>query len=1001
MFYIIDGSSLLTTMFFANLPKEIMFAKEMSEKEKYFYKILKSSKGVYTNAIYGFFRTFMKILREQKPEYLAVCWDKTRDTFRRRIYPDYKGNRAETLEPLKQQFELCQEMLEKMNVKQFSSDEYEADDFSGTLSKLFENSVKVGIMTKDNDYLQLASENTTILMMHSSADKTKELYDKYNMRHEDYPFAPERTFPFTPELIKKEFGVDAVNINSLKALMGDASDNIKGVPGIGPATATALIAKYKTVDGLYSELHGKNEKELKELAASFKTELSIKRSPINYLIKESDTELVGEKAARLSEMLATIKRDIELDVSLEDLRLNINREAAIAEFDELEFKSSEFRNFDGKNEEEKKDEDSSLYNPFEDSNDGQLSFFGETEAENGGNEKSKSKSKSKRGGEALRIDAKKSDSFYKIIPAKEDICARAKVEIKNALHGGEKIEELSLKTLTEEMSSYAGKKLKKAAFYVDKNKVMIAFEENEAIRLCVAAYSEKDDVFELLGKLTDAAEAVYMSDIYSKLSFYVRGEAKDEILKADDVSLAAYLVSPGENEYDAVYLADKYLGIKLEEMIGKKDIPAEIELLVLMFAGNAVFDNLDRLGERKLYDEVEKPLINVLYNMHVRGIKTDKEFLESYSKELTEKIDELEGKIHKAVGKEFNINSPKQLGAVLFEDLKLEGGKKTKSGYSTAAEVLKPLADKYTVVSDVLEYRKYSKLRSTYADGFIPYIAEDGRIHGNFNQMIAATGRLSSTEPNLQNIPARSDEGMKIREAFIPKEGYVFVDADYSQIELRVLADMSGDEKLIEAYNKDSDIHKITASEVFHVPLDEVTKTMRSRAKAVNFGIVYGISSYGLGESLEITRDEAEGYIESYFKIYKKVEAYMDELVRGARSEGFTRTKFGRIRVLPDINDKNYLKRTMSERMAKNSPIQGTAADIIKIAMLNVEKRLLAEKLDARLLLQIHDELLVEVRKDEEERVREVMKEEMEKAAVLSVPLIVSISSGQSLFEAK
>lgn len=1024
-FLVIDGSSLLTTQFFGNLPREIVFAKTMEEKEVFFPRIMQTSKGVYTNAVYGFMRVLLKILKELRPAYLAVTWDVSRNTFRREIYPDYKGNRGETMKPLKDQFILCQQLLKQMNVMQFMDERYEADDFTGTLVSMFEGQVPVRIMTKDRDYLQLVSEHTQLWMIHPTAKKTEELYEKYNMRQKDC-HVPDRTFPFTPELVEKEFGVKPESVNSLKGLEGDPSDNIKGVPGIGEMTAVALIHEYGSVERLYEVLKALDEKGQKALAKDWKDRLGIKRSPLGPLLKTSDVDLVGERAAMLSKTLATIKRDIPLDIRLEDLRLAINEEAALQEFSNLEFRSLKF---------EKPEEEADFVpvseNPFDGGGfvvAGDMVPFGE----DAGNPFGMAGASRPRKDAPFDFAAMMNPPVLMEEPASTAAAAAAGQENKmekNGKYSGDSEEEARAATekivfppytepanlvhvdiLPEELLS--GKVLAFSVYSGEAGELFVALQ-NAGDKIYFAKPS-LEDFMGYLAKANGQGVRLVTLGLKEQLQYLDVPKMRETAL-ADgllDVSLAAYLKNPLAGAYTYYDLAKDYYGISLpqEKELFKKLTPMERMLSgesslekYLLFQSNMAFLLADGLlswlflrGNNELYFELELPLLFTLYAMQKRGILVEKEELSDYAAKLGGRIRVLEGEIYADAGEEFNINSTKQLGEVLFGKLKLPGGKKTKTGYSTAADVLDRLADKHPVVAKVLEYRQLTKLKSTYADGLAAFIAQDGRIHSTFHQTITATGRISSADPNLQNIPIRMEAGRLLRKVFIPEDGFVFLDADYSQIELRVLAHMSEDAHLIAAYNKEQDIHRITASEVFHTPFGEVTKEQRSRAKAVNFGIVYGISAFGLGQGLNISQHEAEEYREKYFETYPGVREFMDRLVGQARQGGEAKTMFGRIRPLPEISSSNHTKRAAEERVAMNSPIQGTAADIMKRAMLRVDRRLVEGGFRSRLLLQIHDELLVETAQDEVEEVRQILVEEMEGAAKLSVPLEVEAKQGDN-----
>ncbi|MDE7326172.1 MAG: DNA polymerase I, partial [Lachnospiraceae bacterium] len=1020
---VIDGSSLLTTQFFGNLPREIVFAKTMEEKEVFFPRIMQTSKGVYTNAVYGFMRVLLKILKEQNPTYLAVAWDLSRNTFRREIYPEYKGNRGETLVPLREQFVLCQQLLTKMNVRQFMDERYEADDFTGTLVTMFEKEVPVRIMTKDRDYLQLVSENTELWMIHPTAKKTEELYEKYNMRQRECR-VPDRTFPFTPELVEKEFGVKPESVNSLKGLEGDPSDNIKGVPGIGGVTAAALIHEYGSVEHLYEVLNAMDEKGQKALAQDWKTRLGIKRSPLGPLLKKSDTELVGERAAMLSKTLATIKRDIPIDITLEQLRVAIDKEVAMKEFAALEFRSLKFEEL-----EEEGDFVPAGENPFD--GDG-FESVGSSPFGNGGFAGGRENSKNfldyfdqlMNPPVVGEEEAEATGAGKDLAGSKRDVGRKDTADVGQQEKSkqptqvtfppySEPAEFIHVDTLPEEL--YFGDKLAFATFSDGAELLCVALQA-DAQKIYIAS-PRADEFAAYLKKAVEQGVRLVTLGLKEQLGALKAEKIRETALLGGllDIKLLAYLKNPLAGAYSYSDLATEYFGISLApyKEIFKKVTPKEAMFFqqsmvekYLMFGCNMAFLLADGLlsfitarNNTMLYFELELPLIFTLFSMQERGILVAKEELSDYAAQLGARIKVLEEEIYADAGEHFNINSTKQLGVILFEKLGLSGGKKTKTGYSTAADVLERLGDSHPIIGRLLEYRQLSKLKSTYADGLVPYIAADGRIHSTFHQTITATGRISSTDPNLQNIPIRMEAGRLLRKVFIPADGFVFLDADYSQIELRVLAHMSGDAQLIAAYNTAQDIHRITASQVFHTPFEEVTKEQRSRAKAVNFGIVYGISSFGLGQGLNISRHEAEEYIEKYFATYPGVRQFVDGLVKDAREDGESRTLFGRIRPLPDISSSNHAKRAEQERIAMNSPIQGTAADIMKIAMLRVDRRLTESGLKSRLLLQIHDELLVETAVDEVEQVRKILTEEMAGAAKLFVPLEVDAKQGKNWLE--
>lgn len=938
-FLIIDGSSLLTTQYYGNLPKEILFSKTKEEKEKYNYKIMQTSKGVYTNAVFGFLRTLLRILKDQKPSYLAITWDVSRNTFRREMYADYKGNRGELPEPLLDQFILCQQILRDMNIMQFMDEYYEADDFSGSLAKKFEAQVPVRILTKDNDYLQLVTEHTNLWLMHGTAKKTEELYKKYGTSTNVIE-APDRAFSFTPELVKEEFGVPPEAISSLKGLQGDASDNIKGVPGVGEMTAVALIKEYGSIESLYHTILLLDEAGRKELAEHWKS-LGIKRSPMTALTKTSEIELVGEKAAVLSKQLATIKTDIDLgELTLEQLSIRLNQEKTQERFDELEFK-------------------------------------------------------------ALKLEYKEE---------KENILKEANFTMTSELTTAERVFSEILNGAKKE-KSFLG--LSVAAKKEEVVGVSITYDSGCTYLFQVEGFLTKEYLKDKIYSLLEAGFGLAVIDLKRQLPFL----GLSEEYRVFDLAIASYLLNPLANTYQYGDIAKNFLGICIPsagELLGKVSVKEAAETLPEAFVQVCCYDSsvafhcchilqeqLKESGMTSVYEEIEMPLVYTLYEMECHGIKIQQEALAAYGQKLSVDIIRLEKEIYDEVSEKFNINSPKQLGVILFEKLKLPYEKKTKTGYSTSADVLERLQEEYPIVRKILEYRQLTKLKSTYADGLAEYVSEDGRIHGTFNQMVTATGRISSTEPNLQNIPVRMELGRLIRKVFVPEEGYLYLDADYSQIELRILAHMSGDERLIAAYRTAQDIHRITASEVFHTPLEEVTPALRSSAKAVNFGIVYGISSFSLGQDLNITKKEAEQYIKGYFETYPQVKVFLDRLVEMGNENGYVTTLFGRRRPIPELSSSNFMQRSFGERVAMNSPIQGTAADIIKIAMIRVNRKLKALGFRSKLLLQIHDELLVETLESEKEQVLALLQEEMLHAASLSVSLEVEIGVGSSWYDAK
>ncbi len=913
---IIDGSSLLSTQFCGNLPREVLMAKTPEDKEKFFYKIMQTSRGVYTNGIYGFLRTLFNILEKQKPSYIAVTWDVTRDTFRRELYEEYKANRTQTMEPLKKQFILCQDILKRMGIVQFMSDRYEADDFSGSLAHKFEKEIPVKIMTKDHDYLQLINDNTSLWLIMSDQKKVDEFNKKHGIDKASCNL-PKKTVCLDRELVKNEFGIYPESVASLKGLMGDSADNIKGVPGIGDKTATALIAHYENIDALYDEI--KNYKDAKQLGLKWKNELGISRNPYNYLVKESETEIVGEKAARLSEKLATIVRDIEIPEKLEDLRVVLDKTECLNVLSELEI--------------------SSLKVPtcaLDNNNDEFSTEF-----------------------EKRYVLVDNLGDYYEIVPELKKKLSGVDVGIAVGCTDGE---------------------ISKLAFSSD----------DVLLEVRAEGFILPEVLKELLQSVIDEAERIFCFDFKLILSF----------CKSDndffDCAIAHYLLEPlsAKHDFNSVL---RYLGMSQE--FSENEIVAEAYTADKLWL--TLQNKMSEKGLLGIYNDIEKPLVGILAEMEEVGICCSSDELEVQKKELEEELLKCEKDIYELAGEKFNILSPKQLGEILFVKLGIPGGKKTKTGYSTGAEILEKLAPDYEIISRILYYRQLSKLISTYLIGLKKCIMTDGRIHCTFRQTVTATGRLSCTEPNLQNIPVRDELGRRIRKAFVPEKGKVFVDADYSQIELRILAHMAGDEKLLEDYRTQRDVHRSTAANVFGVSYDEVTKEMRQNAKAVNFGIVYGISSFGLGQDLNISRKKAEEYIDSYFKHYPAVKEFLDGLVTYASQNEYVKTLYGRIRPVPEISSPNFNLRNAGERIAMNSPIQGTAADIMKMGMIRVYKALKDSGLDAKMILQIHDEIIIETKKEDAEKVRQILIEEMTNAAKLKVSLEVSSDIADNWYDLK
>lgn len=853
---IIDGSSLLYRAFYALPPT------------------MTSPDGVPTNAVYGFLRMLLSLYRELDPAYVAVTFDKDRQTFRTEMYDGYKATRKPAPAELVPQFDLILEVMHVMGVAVYSLSGYEGDDVLGTLSARYEKELPVAIVTGDRDALQLASDRTTVYLTQKGISSMSEM---------------------TPKAVEEKYGITPSQVIDMKALMGDTADNIPGVPGIGEKTALKLLTQYKTLDNLYAHVDEIKGAQGKKLAA-------------------------GKDMAYLSYKLAAIKRDVPMETTLEEMAQPVH----ISEMKEL----------------------------FSRLGINLLSQFGEL------------------------------PRFTALAEAKKEEVAKA----------GEKAEDWKDGLSFEGKETAISFDLEGTAPFFKAKGVVIA--ENGH------AYLVKAEQF---GK---AAEALRKAKV-------VITENSKPIMETDfpwegipffDTTIAAYLLDPTRTTYPLSYLAGlfKKPEIYADEMKDFASKGAAVSLFLLSIYEDAR-DMLKKNGVEKLYDEVEQPLVKVLAAMEKAGIATDTKRWEEVHADMKSREEALISKIYEQAGEEFNINSPKQLGHILFEKMGLPAGKKTKTGYSTAADVLEELAEQYPFVKNILEYRSLSKLISTYLEALPLLIRkETGRIHTTFNQTVTATGRLSSSDPNLQNIPVRTEEGKKIRSLFVPGEGYdSFISSDYSQVELRVLAHMSEDEGLIRAFLNKEDIHRRTAAEVMGIPFEDVTPEQRSHAKAVNFGIIYGISDFGLARQLGITRTAAADYIKAYFERYPSIHAFMNRMIEDVRKTGRAVTLYGRYRELADINSKNFQRRSFAERTAMNTPIQGTAADIMKMAMIAVYDKMKAGNFKSRVLLQVHDELVAEVTADEKEAVAKLLKETMESVVSLRVPLVADVNEGKNWAETK
>ena len=878
-------------------------------------KMLTTSDGTYTNAVYGFLSILFKIEEDLNPDYIAVAFDLKGPTERHKMYEGYKANRHGMPDELAQQMPIIKDVLKAMNIKIIEKQGYEGDDILGTLSKeAEEQGIDVTILSGDRDTFQLTSDKVTVRIPRTKMGKTE---------NEDY----DRT------RVLEEYGIEPKELIEVKGLMGDTSDNIPGIPGVGEKTALNLIRHYKTIDNLYKEVET-NE------------------SLIDVKGKLKEKILENKELAYLSRKLGEINRQAPIETSVEELKKQEwNNQEVYNLFKYLRFN----RYIDRFN--------------MENSNAGQTpneQLF-EKEAVN---ELDKIKE--------IIEKAKKENELIYYIETDE-------LETKDTIIN-KKIKSISV----------YDKELKKAYYILlEEDKIQLFKEIFEDSNVKKIGYKQKIDYILLREKEINVSNFYY------------------------DIELAAYILNPTESKYNLEKLAIDYLKLDINEYNKKEEkqinlfeaqenkAENEIEkncmyVYTIYNVYEKTMEKLKETNQLDLFNNIEMPLVKVLADMQYIGIYVDKNELVEFGNTLKNEIEKLTGEIYKLAGEEFNINSTKQLGIILFETMKLPVVKKTKSGYSTDVEVLEKLKNENEIVSKILDYRQLVKLNSTYVEGLIPYINnKDNRIHSYFHQTVTATGRISSSEPNLQNIPTRFDLGKQIRKVFKPKEGYVFVDADYSQIELRVLAHIADDEHMIEAFNNNEDIHRQTASKVFDIPMEEVTSKQRSDAKAVNFGIVYGISDFGLGEQLGISRKQAKLYIEQYLDKYQKIKEFMENIKESAKKEGYVETLFNRRRYIPEMNSNNYMVRQFGARVAMNTPIQGTAADIMKIAMIKLFNELKERKLESNILLQIHDELLLEVKKEEKDEVEKLLKDSMEGAMQLKVPLKVELSEADNWYEAK
>lgn len=920
---IIDGNSILFRAFYAMPP-------------------LKTKKGQYTNAVYGFLNMLYKLLDDYSPEYICVAFDPKKPTFRHEQYSEYKAGRAKAPDELVQQFELIRNVLSIHNIKCIEIDGFEADDVAGTMSKAStQNGIDVYLVTSDKDYLQLVDDNVKVLLTKKGVTNIKEM-DR--------------------EAIKEDYEIQPEEFVDLKALMGDQSDNIPGVSGVGEKTAIKLIKEYHNLDNLYLNIDNITGK-LKEKLENDKMQ------------------------AYMSKTLAQIVTDIPVEIDFNDYKsVEADSDKLMKLYDELEFKNFKKRiaNISSKESQENENLNS------------QFSIFDMPDS---------SSTKTNLSQVDITENVEKEINNFEMIFINESNIEIID-EIKNEIRQSKK---LALKFL------FDGER----ALY------------SNAVALGLSACNEKIYYIDLYDnieiKILDTLKDVFEDNNIKKIGHDIKSDIiyflKNDIHLSNanfDGEIGKYILNPSESSYSIDKLSYEFLNVdipSINEYLGsgkarisfkELDIEKRKQCLynyisTVINIENKIIEEIEKLHMCDLFYNIEMPLVEVLAYMEFVGFKIDLNILDELGEKFGNKLTILEEVIYEMAGEKFNINSPKQLGVILFEKLNLEVIKKTKTGYSTDIEVLEKLKSKHPVINKIIEYRQLTKLNSTYVEGLKAVTGQkDGRVHSVLNQTITTTGRISSTDPNLQNIPTRTEEGKEIRRAFIAENDYVLVDADYSQIELRVLAELSNEENLINAFINHEDIHSKTASEVFKVKLEEVTPIMRSRAKAVNFGIIYGISDYGLGRDLDISRKEAKEYIDNYLSYYHNIDSYMKNIINQSKQDLYVETYFGRRRYIPELESRNFNIRSFGERIALNTPVQGTAADIIKIAMIRVYKKLKENNMKSRLLLQVHDELIVEAYKDEVDKVKEILKNEMENVVdSFKVHLEVDINIGDSWYESK
>ena len=890
---LIDGNSIMNRAFYGIMGS----------------KMLTTEDGKYTNAIYGFLAILFNIMDDIKPQYIAVAFDLKGKLKRKEIYEGYKANRHGMPEELAEQMPVIKEVLKAMNIDIIEKEGYEGDDILGTLAKYGEKQgLDVTILSGDRDTFQLASDHITIRIPRTKAGKTET--ENYNRTK-----------------ILEEYGIEPEQLIEVKALQGDTSDNIPGIPGIGPKTAVSLIQKYHSVEELYKKIE-LGEDDLKG--------------------KQKENIVANKEMAELSKVLGKIDTEVPLEDTLENLKVeDWDNEKVLELFEKLRFNRyiEKFGLRNGQTQIENKSKEID-----------KLEIIETEEIPELGNKM------------FYYLDVVQNQNETDII--KKDIVGIS-IYSENKIYYIEKTD----KFLVQIKKIFEDEKIGKYSYNISEDYIIL-----------------KQLGITMQNIIYDAKVAAYVLNPTSKyeLDIIVRDYLEidnEEYLKSQGIEEKSEQTSLFDTEEKENNINKIKTGLYAKEIYQLSEITAK---------------KLEEQGELELFNNIDMPTVEVLAQMQWNGMYVDVQELEEYGETLKQRLEILTQEIHELCGTEFNINSPKQLGEVLFEQMKLPVIKKTKSGYSTDGDVLEKLREEHPVIEKLLEYRQLTKLNSKYVEGMKPYInPKTKRIHSFFHQTITATGRISSTEPNLQNIPTRFDLGKQLRKVFKPEEGYLYIDADYSQIELRVLAHISNDENMVEAFKQGKDIHKQAASKVFNTPLDEVTKEQRSAAKAVNFGIVYGISDFGLGEQLGISRKKAKQYIEQYLELYSGIKKFMDEVVEKAKETGYVETLFKRRRYIQELKSKNYMVRQFGQRAAMNTPIQGTAADIMKIAMIKVLKELQKRKMKSKIVLQVHDEMMIEAALDEVDEVTNILKESMETAAKLNVPLIAEVSEAANWYDCK